>query len=48
VIDLMIPVLFYWIRRRRWLKLHGPGAAEADPVPLEPDVIASGEKVLYA
>ena len=23
VIDLMIPVLFYWIRRRRWLKLHG-------------------------
>jgi Cu(I)/Ag(I) efflux system membrane protein CusA/SilA len=22
VIDLMIPVLFYWIRRRRWLKLH--------------------------
>ncbi len=23
VIDLMIPVLFYWIRRRRWMKLHG-------------------------
>jgi Cu/Ag efflux pump CusA len=22
VIDLMIPVLFYWVRRRRWLKLH--------------------------
>src|SRR4029434_3848861 len=22
VIDLMIPVLFYWIRRRRWQKLH--------------------------
>jgi Cu(I)/Ag(I) efflux system membrane protein CusA/SilA len=22
VIDIMIPVLFYWIRRRRWLKLH--------------------------
>jgi Cu(I)/Ag(I) efflux system membrane protein CusA/SilA len=23
VIDLMIPVLFYWIRRARWKKLHG-------------------------
>ena len=23
VIDLMIPVLFYWIRRRRWQKLNG-------------------------
>ena len=22
VIDLMIPVLFYWIRKARWLKLH--------------------------
>jgi Cu(I)/Ag(I) efflux system membrane protein CusA/SilA len=22
VIDLMIPVLFYWIRRARWKKLH--------------------------
>jgi len=22
VIDIMIPVLFYWIRRRRWLRLH--------------------------
>ena len=22
VIDLMIPVLFYWIRKRRWEKLH--------------------------
>ena len=26
VIDLMIPVLFYWIRRRRWQKLHGAQA----------------------
>ncbi|HEV8378259.1 MAG TPA: efflux RND transporter permease subunit, partial [Tepidisphaeraceae bacterium] len=23
VIDLLIPVLFYWIRRRRWERLHG-------------------------
>jgi Cu(I)/Ag(I) efflux system membrane protein CusA/SilA len=22
VIDLMIPVLFYWTRRRRWLRMH--------------------------
>jgi len=29
VIDLMIPVLFYWIRRRRWLKLHPEKATEA-------------------
>ena len=29
VIDLMIPVLFYWIRRRRWLKLHPQAAANA-------------------
>jgi Cu(I)/Ag(I) efflux system membrane protein CusA/SilA len=29
VIDLMIPVLFYWIRRRRWLKLH-PDSRDAE------------------
>jgi Cu(I)/Ag(I) efflux system membrane protein CusA/SilA len=23
VVDLFIPVRFYWVRRRRWLKLHG-------------------------
>jgi hypothetical protein len=31
VIDLMIPVLFYWIRRTRWKKLHvtpSPGQGE--------------------
>jgi len=39
VIDIMIPVMFYWIRRRRWLKLHrsaetasaGNGAEAAKP-----------------
>jgi Cu(I)/Ag(I) efflux system membrane protein CusA/SilA len=30
VIDLMLPVLFYRIRRRRWLKLHGPTATTRD------------------
>ena len=29
VIDLMIPVLFYQIRKRRWLKLHGAGREKA-------------------
>jgi hypothetical protein len=23
VIDLLLPVMFYWVRRRRWEKLHG-------------------------
>ena len=23
VVDIFIPVRFYWVRRRRWLKLHG-------------------------
>jgi Cu(I)/Ag(I) efflux system membrane protein CusA/SilA len=39
VIDIMIPVLFYWARRRRWLKLHGTSSkttqtelAGAEPV----------------
>jgi Cu(I)/Ag(I) efflux system membrane protein CusA/SilA len=27
VIDLLLPVLFYHVRRRRWLKLHGTPAA---------------------
>jgi Cu(I)/Ag(I) efflux system membrane protein CusA/SilA len=34
VIDLMIPVLFYQIRKRRWLKLHGAARVEeAETVP---------------
>jgi Cu(I)/Ag(I) efflux system membrane protein CusA/SilA len=28
VIDLFIPILFYWVRRRRWFKLHGPDTHE--------------------
>lgn len=35
VIDLMIPVLFYQLRKRRWLKLHG-GATARQSAPLEP------------
>ncbi len=32
VIDVFIPVIFYWGRRRRWLRAH-PEATEADPGP---------------
>lgn len=28
VVDLFLPVRFYWVRRARWLKLHGKGAHE--------------------
>jgi Cu(I)/Ag(I) efflux system membrane protein CusA/SilA len=29
VIDLFLPVLFYWVRRRRWDRLHAPETAPA-------------------
>jgi Cu(I)/Ag(I) efflux system membrane protein CusA/SilA len=29
VIDLFLPVLFFWVRRRRWHKLHPAGAVES-------------------
>jgi Cu(I)/Ag(I) efflux system membrane protein CusA/SilA len=28
VIDIMIPVMFYWLRRKRWLRLHPVPATE--------------------
>jgi Cu(I)/Ag(I) efflux system membrane protein CusA/SilA len=28
VVDLFLPVRFYWVRRARWLKLHGHNRAE--------------------
>jgi len=33
VVDLLLPILFYQVRKRRWRRLHGaahPGAAAAD------------------
>lgn len=33
VIDILIPVMFYWIRRSRWLKLHGTPKPDAEPLP---------------
>jgi Cu(I)/Ag(I) efflux system membrane protein CusA/SilA len=35
VIDLMLPVLFYWIRRRRWLKLRQTAPQEQSPEQME-------------
>ena len=32
VIDLMIPVLFYWIRRRRWMKQRAVASIEGQLV----------------
>ena len=29
VIDLFLPVLFYWVRRWRWERLHAPDVADA-------------------
>jgi Cu(I)/Ag(I) efflux system membrane protein CusA/SilA len=41
VIDIMIPVMFYWIRRRRWLKLH----ARRDPSVASEPASSNGELV---
>ncbi|MCY2987831.1 MAG: efflux RND transporter permease subunit [Planctomycetota bacterium] len=32
VVDIFIPVRFYWVRRGRWLKLHGIAEEDADQV----------------
>jgi Cu(I)/Ag(I) efflux system membrane protein CusA/SilA len=34
VVDIMIPVMFYWIRKRRWEKLHAP--KQHEPAEVEP------------
>ena len=36
VVDIFIPVRFYWVRRGRWLKLHGIAEKDADHVILPP------------
>ena len=40
VVDLFLPVRFYWVRRARWLKLHGDrsgnsvnGVASTEAIP---------------
>ena len=36
VVDMFIPIRFYWVRRSRWIKLHGLKEEEADAAVLEP------------
>lgn len=36
VVDLFLPVRFYWIRRARWLKLHSTRVVAAEPSTLAP------------
>jgi len=36
VIDIMIPVMFYWIRRWRWKKLHEPRSQTQDTPVIQP------------
>jgi Cu(I)/Ag(I) efflux system membrane protein CusA/SilA len=35
VIDLLLPTLFFWVRRRRWQKLHATGLAPDEVAPLD-------------
>jgi copper/silver efflux system protein len=39
VIDLFLPVLFYWVRRRRWERMHAADAV--DKVETWPAIIAA-------
>jgi Cu(I)/Ag(I) efflux system membrane protein CusA/SilA len=39
VIDLMIPVLFYWVRRKRWLRLHNQPLSSAGETAASPNSI---------
>jgi Cu(I)/Ag(I) efflux system membrane protein CusA/SilA len=41
VVDLFLPVRFYWVRRARWLKLHANPAIEHESLDL-----ATGERVV--
>ncbi len=36
VVDVFLPVRFFWIRRDRWIKLHGIDEREADHIVLPP------------
>jgi copper/silver efflux system protein len=45
VVDIFIPVRFYWVRRNRWLKLHGlsDGSSSDDEAPIVQDLETSLE-----
>ena len=48
VIDIMIPVMFYWIRRRRWLKLHArrDQPAVSEPASTNGELVGPGVGIL--
>lgn len=43
VVDMFIPIRFYWVRRSRWLKLHGIGEKEAETTVLPTPQTAPAE-----
>jgi Cu(I)/Ag(I) efflux system membrane protein CusA/SilA len=38
VVDIFLPVRFYWVRRARWLKLQAQRAMAAGTVPAQPEL----------
>jgi hypothetical protein len=42
VVDIFLPVRFYWVRRARWLKLHEEKAAKATTAAPEIELLANG------
>ena len=42
VVDIFIPVRFYWVRRGRWLKLHGIAEKDAEQAVLPVGLPQSG------
>jgi len=43
VVDMFIPIRFYWVRRRRWIKLHGLREEEAESLTLAPAEVKISE-----
>lgn len=44
VVDLFLPVRFYWVRRGRWLKLHHAKSKYAEGLPSELNRVDSSAK----
>ena len=41
VVDLFLPVRFYWVRRARWLKMHRERDASLKETTVAPPVVAT-------
>ena len=49
VVDIFLPVRFYWVRRSRWLKLHGfPADATDAEVEARPAATAAAAQISVA